>query len=470
MELWREFPIVVATSRRFTLRAGAIALVVLASSLAAATASAETLDEAMATAYANNPTLQAARAQLRQVDEQVPQALSNWRPTVDIQGDIGPEWEKDKIRGANDRTDSRVPKSASLSVTQPIYRGGRTVAQRDEAENLVSAGRAQLANVEQQILLQAVTAYVDVLRDMRVLELTKNNEQVIGEQLKATRERFDVGEVTKTDVSQAESRLARAVADRIQAQGNLTSSRAVYRQVIGMAPGKLEVPDLPGGLPSGEEETITLSENAPTVNEAVFVERASRDGTDVVFGELLPTISLIGQAGVDDEVNSERLTSGTATIFAQVVIPLYQAGGVESRVRESKQLTSQRRQELDQARRQATEDATTAWQALETALAQIESFKAEVEATQVALNGVQQEQEVGLRTVIDVLDQQQEVLNAQVSLVVARRDSIVAAYQTLAAVGKLTAADLQLPVDRYDPEKHYREVRDKWFGLNASGQ
>jgi TolC family type I secretion outer membrane protein len=449
---------------------GTAALVAIAVSLATTAASAETLNEAMATAYANNPTLQAARAQLRQVDEQVPQALSNWRPTVDILGDIGPEWEKDTIRGAKDRTDSRVPKSASLSVTQPIYRGGRTVAQRDQAENLVSAGRAQLTNVEQQILLQAVTAYVDVLRDMRVLELTKNNEQVIGEQLKATRERFDVGEVTKTDVSQAESRLARAVADRIQAQGNLTSSRAVYRQVIGMPPGKLVVPDLPGGLPSGEEETITLSENAPTVNEAVFVERASRDGTDVVFGELLPTISLIGQVGVDDEVNSERLTSGTATIFAQVVIPLYQAGGVESRVRESKQLTAQRRQELDQARRQATEDATTAWQALETARAQIESFTAEVTSTKVALDGVRQEQQVGLRTVLDVLDQQQEVLNAEVSLVVARRDAVVAAYQTLGAVGTLTAADLQLPVELYDPEKHYREVRDKWFGLNASGQ
>jgi TolC family type I secretion outer membrane protein len=452
------------------LQAGTAVAVALALSLAAPTAWAETLNEAMATAYANNPTLQAARAQLRQVDEQVPQALSNWRPTVDIEGDIGTAWERDNIKafGANSRT--RDPKSATLNVTQPIYRGGRTVAQRDQAENLVSAGRAQLANVEQQVLLQAVTAYVDVLRDMRVLDLTKNNEQVIGEQLKATRERFDVGEVTKTDVSQAESRLARAVADRIQAQGNLTSSRATYRQVIGMAPGKLDVPDAPGGLPSGEEEAITLSENTPIVNEAVFVERAARDGTDVVFGELLPTISLIGQVGADDEINRENTRSASATIFAQVVIPLYQAGGVESRVRESKQLTAQRRQELDEARRLAVQDATTAWQALETALAQIESFNAEVKATKVALDGVRQEQEVGLRTVIDVLDQQQEVLNAEVSLVVARRDSIVAAYQTLAAVGTLTAADLKLPVDLYDPEKHYREVRDKWFGLNASGQ
>jgi TolC family type I secretion outer membrane protein len=463
--------------------AGAAALVALALSLAATTASAETLNEAMASAYANNPTLQAARAQLRQVDEQVPQALANWRPTVDIEGDIGAQWEKDQLSGGaalangvgvgnanGQRANSRAPKSVSLNLTQPIYRGGRTVAQRDQAENLVSAGRAQLTNVEQQILLQAVTAYVDVLRDLRVLDLTKNNEEVIGEQLKATRERFDVGEVTKTDVSQAEARLARAVADRIQAQGNLTSSRAIYRQVIGVAPGKLDVPDLPGGLPTGEEETIALSENAPVVTESVFLERASRDGTDVVFGELLPTISLIGQVGADDEVTQENRSTTTAGIFAQVVIPLYQAGGVESRVRESKQLTAQRRQELDEARRQATQDATTAWQALETALAQIESFTAEVKSTQVALDGVRQEQQVGLRTVLDVLDAQQEVLNSQVSLVVARRDSIVAAYQTLGAVGTLTAAHLELPVELYDPEKHYREVRNKWWGLNASGQ
>src|SRR5882724_6649697 len=169
---------------RSTVRAGTAALVALALSLAAATASAETLKEALATAYANNPTLQAARAQLRQVDEQVPQALSNWRPTVDVQGSIGKEWEQDTIRGANDKANSREPKSASLNLSQPIYRGGRTVAQRDQAEELVSAGRAQLSSVEQQVLLQAVTAYVDVLRDLRVLDLTKNNQEVIAEQLR----------------------------------------------------------------------------------------------------------------------------------------------------------------------------------------------------------------------------------------------------------------------------------------------
>jgi outer membrane protein TolC len=253
------------------LRAGTAVLVALGVSLAAAAASAETLNEALATAYANNPTLQAARAQLRQVDEQVPQALSNWRPRRPSMARLAGMGERHHQR----RPDvwRRAPKSVFLNLTQPIYRGGRTVAQRDQAENLVSAGRADLLSVEQQILFQAVTAYVDVLLDLRVLDLTINNEQVIGEQLKATRERFDVGEVTKTDVSQAESRLARAVADRTQAEGNLATSRAIYRQVIGMPPGKQEVPDLPGGLPSGEEEAIALSDNSPAVSTAIYLSR-----------------------------------------------------------------------------------------------------------------------------------------------------------------------------------------------------
>ena len=452
-------------------RAGAIALLAIAFTLAAPSARSETLPEALANAYANNPTLQAARAELRQTDELVPQALSNWRPTLKVEGGIGALSEDRTIDGANDNTDTGGQSSVALNLTQPIYRGGRTVAQRDQAENLVVAGRYRLMAIEQQVLLGAVTAYNDVLRDTAVLELTKNNEQVIAQQLKAVQERFDVGEVTITDVSQAKSRLARAASDRVQAQGNLTASRAAYRQIIGQLPGKLGAPQLPSGLPVDEGEAVTLSEQNPTVIQAQYLERAAQDGTDVVFGELLPFVSLQGEVGNSNQFgfDSDSNTS-SATIGAQVTIPLYQAGGVESRVREAKQLRAQRREQLDEARRQAAQDATTAWQALETARSQIESFKAEVEATKVALDGVQQEQQVGLRTVLDVLDAQQEVLSAEVSLVTAQRNQMVAAHQTLAAIGKLTAADLQLDVEFYDPAAHYQEVRDKWFGTDASGQ
>jgi len=448
-------------------RAGGILVLALACLLVTASARAETLEDALAAAYINNPTLQSARAQLRQTDELVPQALSNWRPTVSIEGDVGASWD---TRGPGDDDRSGTPGSVDLGVTQPIYRGGRTVAQRDQAENLVLAGRAQLAAIEQQVLVQAVTAYNDVLRDTAVLDLTKNNEDVIAQQLKAVQERFEVGEVTITDVSQAKSRLARAVSDRVQAEGNLTTSLAAYRQIVGQLPGQLTGPAVPSGLPADEAEATALSENNPTVTQFVFLERAARDGTDVVFGELLPSVSLRGAVGAEDDLTDRNSGDGAASITAQVVIPLYQAGGVESRVRESKQLTAQRRQQLDEARRQAAQDATTAWQALATARAQIESFKAEVEAAKTALDGVQQEQQVGLRTVLDVLDAQQELLRAEVSLVQVQRDQLVAAHQTLAAIGKLTALDLQLPVDLYDPADHYKEVRDKWLGLNASGQ
>jgi outer membrane protein len=437
--------------------------------MAATPAGAQTLEEALATAYVSNPTLQSARAQLRATDELVPQALSNWRPTVQADGSVGPAWEDTPSQGSG----SFPVGTAGLSVTQPLYRGGSSSAQLSQAENLVRAGRAQLAAAEQQVLLDSVTAYVDVLAAQALLQLNINNEQVLAEQLRATRERFDVGEVTKTDVSQAESRLAGATAGRIQAEGNLTSFRAIYRQQIGEMPGNLVVPkSLPSNLPANEEETVAQSENNPNLQTAVYAERAAEDGTDVVFGELLPTVSLDGEVLAQQDLSGNEFNTdqNSAQLLARITIPLYQAGSVESRVRESKQTAAQRRRQVDEQRRLAEQQATTAWRALETAQAQIKSFQAQVEATQTALEGVEQEQSVGLRTVLDVLDAQQEVLNAQTSLVQSRRDEVIAAYTVLFAVGRLTAADLKLSAEHYNVDQHYNEVRGKWWGLNASGQ
>jgi outer membrane protein len=262
--------------------------------LAVPSAQAQTLEDALVAAYTGNPTLQAERAKLRQTDELVPQAKAGWKPTVAVEAGAGVDWIRrtfhDNIpRDTSDHTNN--PVSASINLSQPVYRGGSTAAELRQADNTVLAERAQLAVVEEQILLQAITAYVDVVRDMAVVDLTKNNQQVIGQQLKATKERFDVGEVTKTDVSQAEARLAGAVADVVQAQGNLTASRATYKQVIGDMPGKLTRPPVPTNLPSGSDETVALSENNPAVLAAILLEKAARDGTDVVFGELLPRMS-----------------------------------------------------------------------------------------------------------------------------------------------------------------------------------
>jgi outer membrane protein/adhesin transport system outer membrane protein len=425
---------------------------------------AETLEEALAKAYDNNPNLQAARAELRATDELVPQALSGWRPTAAINAEAGQEWEDSTITGSEDLT----PRSAELSVTQPLYRGGRTVAGTAQAENTVLAQRERLLGIEQDVLLSAVTAYMDVLRDEAVLQLNINNEQVLTRQLEAARDRFEVGEITRTDVAQAESRLSGATAERIASEGQLASSRAIYEEVIGDPPGSLAQAGPADELPASEEETVAVSDTVPNVRAAEYLERAAQEGVDVVFGELLPTVSLNGTLSTSDDVSMSNEGTDGAAIVARVSIPLYQAGSVTSRVREAKQRVAQRRQDIETQRRAAAQFATSSWKALETARAQIQSFEDQVRAAEIALEGVQQEAAVGSRTVLDILDAEQELLNARVSLVQARRDEVVASYQVISAVGRLTAADLALAVELYDMERYYNEYRDTWWDLGPS--
>lgn len=440
------------------------AALLVAVSWGAGSVSAETLREALALAYENNPRLLSSRAELRATDEFVPQALSGWRPTVTLDGQVGQEWEDSSVAGSEDRT----PRAANLGVTQPLYRGGRTVAGTRQAENQVFAQREVLESVEQNVLFEAVVAYMDVLRDEAVLRLNINNEQVLQRQLEAARDRFEVGEITRTDVAQAESRLSGANASRIAAEGQLTTSRAVYRQVIGQMPGTLVQPGPARELPASESEAVALSDDNPNVQAAIYIERAAREGVDVVFGELLPEVSLRGDLTTGEDVTRSGVQSDSAAILAQVVIPLYEAGATHSRVREAKERVSQRRQDIETQRRFAAQDATNAWRALETARAQIMSFESQVRAAEIALEGVQQEAAVGSRTVLDILDAEQELLDARVSLVRAQRDEVVASYQLVAAVGRLTAAELDLPVEIYDVERHYEEVRDKWWGVGPT--
>ncbi|MFO1059199.1 MAG: TolC family outer membrane protein [Dongiaceae bacterium] len=447
-----------------------LGLAALVLSLAAATpAAAQQLLDSLATAYANNPQLRAARAQLRAVDEQVPQALSGWRPTIAIQGQVGTEAIKTDTPQTESNRYGLDPRGVDLTITQPLYQGGRTVAATSAAENNVRAQRALLLATEQSILLSSVQAYMDVVRDTAVLQLTINNEQVLRRDLEATRDRFNVGEVTRTDVAQAEAALALAIAQRIQAAGNLTSSRARYTEFIGDPPVNLVSPPPPIKLlPANEGETVAGSVNNPDVISAQYVERAARDQVDVAFGQMLPSASLVGtlSRGTDTS-NVKDLTVNSASIIAQVTIPLYQAGNPDSQVRQAKQTAGQRRLEIDQQRRSAVQNATTAWQQLSTARSQIVSFQAQVKANTIALEGVRQEAQVGARTVLDVLDAEQTLLQSQVNLVGAQHDEIVACYSVLAAVGRLTARNLGLKVSYYDPESHYKQVRDKWWGIGG---
>lgn len=433
-------------------------------------ASAQSLEEALSLAYSNNPTLAAARAALRATDEQVPQALSDWRPSVTLSGDAGKEALRSPSSGGTLKGQHRDPASLDLTVTQPLYRGGRTVAATQQAEDTVRAERARLTATEQAVLLDAVTAYMNVVRDRAVLELRVNNEQVLRRQLQATRDRFQVGEVTLTDVHQAEARLSGATAARVQAEGALEVSRAQYRNVIGEFPGALTAPPVPADIPADGDGVVNQAlANNPNVQAAVFDERTSVGAVTEVRGELLPSVDLTGSVSKNYDSNGEHTRLTTVEAQVSVSVPLYQSGSVYSRLRSARQTVVQRRQKLETARRDAIQEGTQKWQNLTTARAAIESYKAQVAANEIALDGVRREAAVGSRTVLDVLDAEQELLDSRVNLVGAQRDQMVAIYGVKSAIGSLTARDLSLPVEYYDPEVHYREVRDKWFGGVSGG-
>lgn len=443
---------------------GALALVVLSTG----PAFSQTLREALAAAYTNNPELLAQRETLRSTVEGVPQALANWRPTVTLEGDYGKSWSHLNTRTPRDAR--REPHSAGLEVSQPLFRGLRTTASVNKSEFDVLAGRATLDAKEQDILQSAVTAFMNVVRDQALLDLRVNNEQVLGRQLGATRDRFNVGEITRTDVSQAEARLAGARAARVAAEGTLQSSRAVYLNVVGEAPGELIPPTVPEDLPSSLEATLaTARVNHPDVQSSMYSEQSAQENIKLVNGELLPTLSLTGSVTRLWQSTTNDSQQTTQAVTLDLSVPIYEKGAVYSRLRSAKILAGKSRLDLDNVRSDTIQAASQSWEALKTARAQIQSFDSQIAAAEIALEGVQREAAVGSRTVLDILDAEQELLNARVSLVSARRDEIVASYQLKESVGEFTAQRLQLPVNIYDPTEYYNRVRNKWWGADVPG-
>jgi TolC family type I secretion outer membrane protein len=447
--------------------------------LTAFAAPAQTLTQALAEAYITNPQLLAQRALLRATDEQVPQALSGWRPTVNFTGNIGgtrsgfttPPTTTLGITVPSVTTfNTFQSNSFGVAVTQPIYSGGRTVAQTRQAIQTVQSTRAQTLAVETSVLQSVAQAYLDVVRDQALVEVNRNNVRVLREQLTATQDRFRVGEVTRTDVAQAEASLAQAIGNLTSAEGALAQSRAAYVAAVGQAPGILLLPRERPALPATREEAQSLAANNNfSVISANFAELAARDNIDVVRGQLLPQISLLGNvsrvASPNVALNNSVENSGSITL--QMTMPLYEAGAIYSQTRQAEQTVGQRRSQVDQARRTAVQAVTDAWEALKSGRAAVVSFAAAVRAAQIALQGTQQEALVGTATTLDVLIQTQTLLTAQSSLVVAEHDTAIAEYNITAATGRLIAPELHLPVKLYDMDAHYREVKGKWAGFGG---
>jgi len=434
-----------------------------------APASAQTLTEALSYSYNSNPQLLAQRALLRQTDENVPQALSNWRPTVTFTGEAGIN-RGDLNEGTGDQFSTFTTRELDLHITQPVYRGGRTEAQTRQAINLVQSARAQTMAVETTVFQAVAQAFFDTFRDQALVEVNRNNEAVLKKQLDATRDRFRVGEVTRTDVAQAESSLAQATANRIASEGQLQISRAEYTHAVGHPPGRLILASERPVLPASRDEVLALaSTNNPNVISANFAEAAARDNIDVVRGQLLPQVSIVGDLNrsYSPSITLHTAREDTGSVVAQMTMPLYEGGMIYSQTRQAEQAVGQRRSQVDDARRAAVQTATQSWETLMSARAAVASFGQAVKAAQIALEGTQQEALVGSRTVLDVLISEQQLFTTESQLVGAQHDASVAEFNVAAAIGRLIAPELKLPVELYDMDKHYRAVKDKLYGFGG---
>ena len=434
-------------------------------SLSAFGASAETLAEAISMAYASNPTLQAQRAQLRALDENWYQARSGYRPTLSATGRA--TWTETTLPGTDPLVDVESNSgSAVLSLSQPIYTGGRVSSAVSAAEADSLAGRETLRRVEAQVLGQVIQSYVDVRRDQEALRIRQTNVAVLQRQLDESRARFDVGEITRTDVAQSEARLAAAVALLNSAQATLATSRATYEAVVGQAPGDL-APEPPIGtlLPASLEQAWDLAESgSPVLRAAEYAEQASRARIAGARAEQMPTISLQGQLGYSGLASPlhtdaySRALSGSAV----VTVPIFTGGQTLSRVRAATERNTVDRLGVENARRTVRQAITQSWSALQASRSNIEATDKQVRAARIAAEGVVQEQRVGLRTTIDVLNAEQELRAAELSQISARRDEYVAAAGVLGQVGRLQAGYLVPEIPRYDPGANFNSLRVTW--------
>ena len=429
----------------------------------------ETLNQALASAYQYNPQLDAERARLRATDEEVTRARSGFRPVITGNADVN--YQNTKTRSVTGTTESELkPKGYSVDAVQPIFNGFRTINAVNEQEANVRAGRETLRSVEQAVLLDAVTAFMDVVRDQAILKLRENNVNVLSRELKATQDRFAVGEVTRTDVAQAQARRAGSVSALDLAKANLKTSRATYERIVGHAPDNLVEPSgyerlVPKSL--AEATQIGTSES-PNVVNALYLEQAARFGVDRIRGELLPSVQL--EASYTDRFDTAEGINQTeaAVVTGRLTVPIHEGGEVYARVRQQKHIHVSRLQEIEQARSETEANAVGAWSQLLAFRAQIQSDQSQVSANTTALTGVREEERVGQRTLLDVLNAELELLTSQVTLETTRRNVVVANYAVLAAVGRLDAVNLGFTSIAYDAEAHYQEVRRKPWGTSIT--
>ena len=446
----------------------AVLAVVWAGSAKLSAARAESLNEALAAAYQYNPKLDAERATLRATDENVAVANSGFRPKIDGSADVN--FLNTTTTPATTTAGLSHPRNYSINAEQSVFNGFQTTNAVRGAEAGVRAGREQLRSVEQGVLLEAATAYMDIVRDQAVIRLRESNVGFLTTELKATQDRFAVGEVTRTDVAQSQARRASAVSQLDLAQATLKSSRARFEQVVGHPPGELSEPTgYQSGVPQSLDEAVAIAmKESPNVVAALYVEERARHEVDKIRGELLPDVTVSASYTGSEDVNPFVKDQERTVVTGRVSVPIYEGGEVYARVRQAKHTQIGKLQEIEQNRTEVQARVVAAWSQLQADRAALQSDKVQVESNQIALAGVREEERVGQRTLLDVLDAQSELVNAQVQLAGTKRNIIVNSYTVMQRVGRLEMAQLGLTSAVYDPVIHAEEVRRQWFGLSIT--
>ena len=426
-----------------------------------------TLQEALAAAYSSNPTLLAARAALRSVDEGVPQALAGWRPTITIQNTYGVSNSAFGTASGNGSfvQDNKPSYAVQATITQPLYNGGRTESATHAAENRVLSQRGRLIATEELVFTNVITDFTNVIQTEQLLQLDINQEQVLTRQLQATNDRFRVGEITRTDVAQAEAALAGARSTRQTAEGSVQTARAAFQRDVGFLPDHLVAPQ-PLKLPikDAAEASRIAAANNPTLIYTMFDAAASKDAVDQAFATILPQLNAQGTAfQTSNSGQTETKTKGvTGTLV--LTVPIYQGGAEYAAVRQARQTEQQNRKTVDDTRRQVIQAALTSWETLVAARAAIDSTRAAIRANEIALEGTQREAIVGSRTTLDVLNAEQTLLQSRSQLIQNLAQLITSSYGVASAIGRLTAKDLNLNVPLYDDTAYYKAVHDRLFG------
>ncbi|WP_286134336.1 TolC family outer membrane protein [Methylobacterium sp. Leaf123] len=442
----------------------------------ASPAAAETLESALSRAYQANPALNAARANLRATDEDVNRFQSGYRPNAALSADIGLQQFEGSIGGITNAAGGNGPTrlttrpgGAGLTINQNVFDGFQTDNRVRAAESTVLSTREGLRQTEMNTLFNAAQAYMNVLSDTATLELQRNNVEVLEEQLRQTRDRFNVGEVTRTDVAQAEARLAGARSQVSAAEAALRASIGIFRQIVGVEPRQL-APGRPLDryVPASLDQAILIGlKEHPQILASLHAVDVAELQVKVNEGALYPQAQITGavQQRYDQQFPGDN--GVTASIVGRVNIPLYQGGAEYAAIRQAKENAGRARLVADQDRDTIRASIVRTWGNLEASKAQVIASQAQVQANEVALNGVREEARVGQRTTLDVLNAQQELLSARVALIRAQRDRVVNSYDVVQAVGRLTVRFTSLPVTPYSAREHLDQVRDLWFGLRT---